>query len=386
MKNIILLFVGFLSATLSFGQGLGHTTMIFIDATRNNRSIPCEVYYPALSAGENTEALDPAFLELTGYPAISVGHGFVIGAANYSLIAEQLIPFGFVVALVNTEAGFAPSHENFGLDLAFVTHALQQESQNSTSILYNIVNQEREAIIGHSMGGGAAWLAAASDPLIDAIVGLAPAETNPSAIVAAASVNCSALVFSGDEDAVTPPAENHQPIYDGTNSDCKTFVSLTGGSHCGFIDSGTLCDFGEPLGGSLARADQQDAYLTLMTAWLRYFLNAECVEDLYESYVMSHSFVSADPLAACMLCPNVSEVDENAVNVFPNPNQGAFSIQWKNELFNTIEIFDATGKCVLKQLILQQGFFNENEKLKPGVYWLKLSSEKSISTKRIVIE
>ncbi|MEN9943850.1 MAG: hypothetical protein RLZZ91_1851 [Bacteroidota bacterium] len=385
MRKTLLFVFTFFVVAFSFAQGLGHTTLTFVDATRNNRSIPCEVYYPALSAGDNIAALDPAFLALSGYPAIAVGHGFVIGAANYSLIAEQLIPFGFIVALVNTETGFAPSHENFGLDLAFVTHALQQESQNSTSILYNIVNQEKEAIIGHSMGGGAAWLAAASDPLVDAVVGLAPAETNPSAIAAASSVNCNSLVFSGSEDAVTPPADNHQPIFDGTNG-CKTFVSLTGGSHCGFIDSGTLCDFGEPLGGSLARADQQEAYLTMMTAWLRYFLNAECVEALYTDYVTNHSFVSADPLAACMLCGNVNDVEGNAVNVFPNPNQGTFSIQWKNEMFNTIEIFDAAGKRVLKQVIIQQGFFNEAEKLKPGVYWVKLSSEKSISTKKIVVE
>lgn len=385
MRNVVLLFIGFLSAAFSFGQGLGHTTLTFVDATRNNRSIPCEVYYPATSAGDNTPALDPSTIALTGYPAIAVGHGFVIGAANYSLIAEQLIPFGFVVALVNTETGFAPSHENFGLDLAFVTHALQLESQNSSSILHNIVSQEKEAVIGHSMGGGAAWLAAASDPLIDAIVGLAPAETNPSAITAASSVNCNSLIFSGSDDAVTPPADNHQPIFDGTNG-CKTFVTLTGGSHCGYIDAGTLCDFGEPLGGSLARADQQDAYLTMMTAWLRYFLNAECVEALYTDYVTSHSFVSADPLAACMLCGNVANPEGNALNVFPNPNQGTFSIQWKNEMFNIVELFDATGKRLLKHVILQQGFFNETEKLNPGVYWLTLSSEKSISTKKIIVE
>jgi dienelactone hydrolase len=385
MRKTLLFVFAFFVVVFSFAQGLGHTSLTFIDATRNNRSIPCEVYYPALSAGDNIAALDPAFLALSGYPAVAVGHGFVIGAANYDIIAEQLIPFGFIVALVNTEAGFAPNHQEFGLDLAFVTHALQQESQNSTSILYNIVNQEREAIIGHSMGGGAAWLAAASDPLIDAVVGLAPAETNPSAIGAATSVNCNSLIFSGSEDAVTPPADNHQPIFDGTNG-CKTFVSLTGGSHCGFIDSGSLCDFGEPLGGSLARADQQEAYLTMMTAWLRYFLNAECVEELYTDYVFNHPFVSADPLAACMLCGNVNDVEGISVNVFPNPNQGTFSIQWKNEMFNTVELFDATGKRVLKHVILQQGFFNETEKLKPGVYWLKLSSEKSISTKKIIVE
>ena len=384
MRKTLLVVFAFFVVAFSFAQGLGHTTLTFTDATRNNRSIPCEVYYPALSAGDNIAALDPAFLALTGYPAIAVGHGFVIGAANYSLIAEQLIPFGFVVALVNTETGFSPSHENFGLDLAFVTHALQQESQNSTSILYNIVNQEKEAIIGHSMGGGAAWLAAASDPLIDALVGLAPAETNPSAIAAAVSVNCNTLVFSGSEDAVTPPADNHQPIFDGTNG-CKTFVSLTGGSHCGFIDSGTLCDFGEPLGGSLPRADQQEAYLTLMTAWLRYFLNAECVEALYTDYVTSHSFVSADPLATCMLCGNIEDSNKIGMRLMPNPSNGIFEVQWKEEVFQFIEILDATGKSIIREKVLQQHRMKVNEALPSGIYLVKLSNEKSIVTQNLIV-
>ena len=386
MKKTLLFVFAFLCIGFSFAQSLGHTTLTFSDATRNNRSIPCEVYYPATSAGDNTPALAPSFLALNGYPAIAVGHGFVIGASSYGLIAEHLIPFGFVVALVNTETGFSPNHQEFGLDLAFVTHALQQESQNSTSVLYNIVNQEKEAVIGHSMGGGAAWLAAASDHLIDAVVGLAPAETNPSAIAAAPSVICNALVFSGSDDTVTPPADNHQPIFDGTNTVCKTFVTLTGGSHCGYIDAGTLCDFGEPLGGSLARVDQQEAYLTMMTAWLRYFLNAECVEALYTDYVTNHSFVSADPLAACMLCGNVNIVHSEQVSVFPNPSEGVFTIQWKGEVYHQIEIFEATGKTVGKEKLLQQGVFKVNEKLKSGVYWVKLSNDKSIVTHKVIVE
>jgi dienelactone hydrolase len=384
MDKTLLFVFAFFSFGYACAQGLGHTTLTFVDATRNNRSIPCEVYYPALSAGENTAALDPAFLALTGYPAIAIGHGFVIGASNYSLIAEQLIPFGFVVALVNTETGFSPSHENFGLDLAFVTHALQQESQNSTSILHNIVHQEREAIIGHSMGGGAAWLAAASDPLIDAIVGLAPAETNPSAIAAAASVNCNSLIFSGSDDSVTPPADNHQPIFDGTNG-CKTFVSLSGGSHCGFIDAGTLCDFGEPLGGSLSRADQQEAYLTLMTAWLRYFLNGECVEALYTDYVASNSFLVADPIAACMLCGNVDDLNIIGMRMMPNPSIGSFEVQWREEAFQQMEILDLTGKNILREKVLQQYRVKVNEALPSGIYLVKLSNEKSIVTQKLIV-
>jgi dienelactone hydrolase len=385
MKKSLLLFAAVIFSCASIAQGLGHTSLAFTDASRNNRSIPCEVYYPALSAGDNVPALDPSFLSLTGYPAIAVGHGFVIGATSYQLIADQLIPFGFVVALVNTETGFSPSHQEFGLDLAFVTHALQQESLNSSSVLFNTVSQDKEAVIGHSMGGGAAWLAAASDPSIDAIVGLAPAETNPSAIAAAPSVVCNALVFSGSDDTVTPPADNHQPIFDGTNSTCKTFVTLTGGSHCGYIDAGTLCDFGEPLGGSLARADQQQAYLTLMTAWLRHFLNGECVEALYTDYVSTHSFVVTEPLAQCMLCESVSELASSKINIHPNPTNGQFQVNWSEDFYTQVEILDATGKSVYKQKILQQNRTQINEKLNPGIYLVKLSNERSVTTKKLIV-
>ena len=42
--------------------------------------------------------------------------------------------------------------------------------------------------MGHSMGGGAAFLASANNTAIETVIGLAPAETTPSAEAAAASV------------------------------------------------------------------------------------------------------------------------------------------------------------------------------------------------------
>lgn len=386
MKKSLLVYIVFVFSIQGFAQNIGQTTMTFVDASRNNRSIPCDVYYPGTSTGTDVLASDPASFGLNSFPAIAVGHGFVIGAGSYELIANQLVPFGFVVALVNTEGGFAPSHEDFGLDLAFVTHALQQESLNSSSILSGVVNQYREAIVGHSMGGGAAWLAAASDPSIDAIVGLAPAETNPSAIAAAASVQCNAMVFSGTDDTVTPPADNHQPIYDGTNSWCKTFVSLTGGSHCGYINAGTLCDFGEPLGGSLARADQQDAYLNLMSFWLRHFLNDECVENDYSNYVTSHAFVVAEPLVQCLICENVQEESISNISVYPNPNHGLFSVKWKGGYCNKIQIVDASGRIVIDESIVNPQVYASNQKLAGGVYWLKLIGENTHATQKIIVE
>ena len=86
----------------------------------------------------------------------------------------------------------------------------------------------RIAIGGHSMGGGASWLSAESTPPVDAYVVF-------SAISAGALIEGPAMVVSGADDAVTPPATQHEPIYEAAvNSLCRAFVSIPEGGHCGY--------------------------------------------------------------------------------------------------------------------------------------------------------
>ena len=58
--------------------------------------------------------------------------------------------------------------------------------------------------MGHSMGGGALFAAANLLAGTDAIVALAPMNTKPSAIQAAASVKIPTLIFAGANDCITP--------------------------------------------------------------------------------------------------------------------------------------------------------------------------------------
>ena len=131
----------------------------------------------------------------------------------------------------------------------------------------------RIAIGGHSMGGGASWLSVESNPLVDAYVVFAPAETNPSAISAGALIEAPAMVVSGADDAVTPPATQHEPIYEAAvNSPCRAFVSIPEGGHCGFADPGTLCDFGELGFQGLTHAEQLALSVSAVVPWLDAFL------------------------------------------------------------------------------------------------------------------
>ena len=177
-----------------------------------------------------------------------------------------------------TEGGLANSHADFGLDLALCITEMQAANLDSASLFFNHVT-DKAAIMGHSMGGGATFLAAANNSTIQTIVGLAPAETNPSAAEAAANVNVPVLVFHGSSDGVTPADEHASLIYDNLSPVCRNFISITGGAHCYYANSSFTCDFGEGTassGISVTREEQQQTMYDYLTKWFDYKLRDNC--------------------------------------------------------------------------------------------------------------
>ena len=281
-KSILLLF---LLPICVFGQYLiGHRTVTFNDPARSGglgsgggpgRQIQTEIYYPSYTAGESTPvATYPDF------PVIVFGHGFAMGWDAYQNLWEHLVPQGYVMAFVRTEGSLipAPSHADFGADLALVVTKMLALNTTAGSPFNGRIKQ-RAVIMGHSMGGGATMLAAENNATLAGIVGLAPAETNPSAIAVCGNISVPALIFSGSSDGVTPPAEHHIPMYQGIASTCKSFVSITGGAHCYFANSNFNCDFGESTssqGISISRAEQHQKTFSILDPWLRYVMGPDC--------------------------------------------------------------------------------------------------------------
>ena len=283
MRNILLLLI--FSPLLVFSQfQIGHRTITFNDPTRSGgfgsgggpgRQIQTEIYYPTFIAGENTPVAT-----FPDFPVIVFGHGFAMGWDAYQNIWEHVVPQGYIMAFVRTEGSLipAPSHADFGADLALVVTKMLALNTTAGSPFNGTVKQ-KAVIMGHSMGGGATMLAAANNTSIAGIVGLAPAETNPTAIGVCPNITVPALIFSGSSDGVTPPAEHHIPIYQGIASTCKSFVSITGGAHCYFANSNFNCDFGEGTssqGISISRAEQQEKTFWLLDPWLQYVLGSDC--------------------------------------------------------------------------------------------------------------
>ena len=81
----------------------------------------------------------------------------------------------------------------------------------------------------------------------------------------------------------------------------------------------------------------------------------------------------------------------NGIKLFPNPSNGTISIEMAEDLKGNyqLEVQDLVGKTVAeKQLKLQSSNVLQIDLsyLPKGVYFLKLSNEKSAAVKKIVIE
>jgi hypothetical protein len=307
------------------------------------------------------------------FPFIVFGHGFVMNYTAYESLTNALVSSGYVLIFVETEGGFAPSHNAYGLDLAYVADYFFTENSIAGSEFENHLI-DRCAIMGHSMGGGSSWLAATSSSSVDCIAGLAPAETNPSAIAAASNVNVPALVLSGSSDAVTPPADHHIPIYEGTASECKIFVDILNGSHCGYADSGSLCDFGEFGFNGLSRAEQQVITHDLLLAFFDFHLKEMASGSaVLQNYDSSESNV--EMLVECL--SSVPHSDSQGMLAFPNPCTESLFLESDASGSMTFSVMDLTGKVVESGIVM---FSNKRAEvntiqLPAGVYTILVNDQ-----------
>jgi dienelactone hydrolase len=364
MKSLYTLILSFSFVAVRAQFSVGHISESYTDPARANRSITCEIYYPADTNGDNVPVAAAQF------PFVVFGHGFVMDYTAYGNITEALVSEGFVLIYVETEGGFTPVHNDFGLDLAFMADHFYNESANAASPFYNRL-EDRCAIMGHSMGGGATWLAAASSNSVDCIAGLAPAETNPSAIDAASSVSVPAIVLSGSSDAVTVPADNHTPIFESTASACKYFVNIVEGSHCGYANSGSLCDFGELFFAGLSREEQQQITHELLLAWFDVYLrDSSSSNEVLQLYDEMQG--NTETTIECVV--SVANSHAQGMLFFPNPCTESLFLESDANGSKTYSVMDLTGKVVVSGKLMFSGGRAEvsTVQLPAGVYTIRL--------------
>ncbi|ANZ39654.1 hypothetical protein BBK82_30045 [Lentzea guizhouensis] len=235
-----------------------------VTAVAGGRSVPARVHYPATTSGTNQPVATGRF------PVIAFGHGFFQATSKYTSTSTHLASWGFVVVVPTTQGGLSPSHGAFADDLNTGLTWLVAQDGTTGSRFRDHITTTALGVSGHSMGGGAAVLAAARNPKIKAVSTYAAAETNPSAKAAAATLAAPAQFLAGSQDTITPVGDHQRPMFTA-KPPARQLRTITGGFHCGFMDSsGLFCD-----NGSITRAAQLTASKRVMTSWFRHYLSGD---------------------------------------------------------------------------------------------------------------
>ena len=350
-------------------QEIGHTTVTFTDPSRGNRQIPTEIYYPATASGTNVPIAPGVF------PLVVHGHGFVMIWSAYQNIWTALVPEGYIVAFPTTEGGFAPKHADFGLDLAFLVTAIQQQGAGAAVPAASVGTTS--AIMGHSMGGGSSFLATADNPNLTTMISFAAANTNPSSIAAARKVAVPTLIFSGTNDCITPPPAQQDIMYDSTAAAYKTQVYITGGGHCYFADFNFNCSLGEATcspSPSISREEQEATTADFLKLWLARYLSGDCSKGqaFQDSLAMSSRITYRQ--SESISC--ISGTEEHGVSaiphtLFPNPLHTQLVIEVSSDELTTLAIYDLQGRLMLEQSFEHRTTVDTTS-LEKGVYVYRL--------------
>ncbi|MDB9961159.1 T9SS type A sorting domain-containing protein [Oceanihabitans sp.] len=344
---LILLGLLIFSANISAQSfDVGHTSITFYDSSRN-RNIETEIYYPADNPGENVPIASGNF------PVIVFGHGFLMSWESYENFWTELVPNGYVICFPTTEMTLTPSHENFGLDLKFAATQMQNENNDNSSLFFNSL-APKTGLLGHSMGGGASFLAAENNSIISTLVTFAAAETNPSAIAASLNITVPTLIFSGDDDCVTPPDENQTLMYNELASNCKTHISIIDGGHCYFADDNFNCSLGESFCNptlDITREEQQLITFNFLKLWLDYSL----YDDLnsfndFDDLLQSSTQTNFTQFCNSLTVQDISE--QNSIKIYPNPVIDKLNLHIPIEHTDGIlTIYNLVGQQVYQSLI-----------------------------------
>lgn len=175
--------------------------------------------------------------------------GFRASASSYEWWGPALASLGYAVMILDTNAPTDGLDARKNALLAGVAF-LKSENDNADSPLGGKFDTTRVAIMGHSMGGGAALAAAAElGDEIQAVVPLSLYCCEPGDSFSAdySGLRTPTLIIASASDEVAPPAQHARLLYDAIGSTDKVYLEFAEGDHMivanGGPDLGTVARF-----------------------------------------------------------------------------------------------------------------------------------------------
>jgi predicted dienelactone hydrolase len=261
-------------AAAEFGPyAVGHQRLEAIDATRDNRRLPYDVWYPVDEADAQAEprtvyplqgplgltaelAVDDLPVSRAGPLALLVfSHGSGGTNTQSVLLMETLASHGFVVVSPehtgNTNDDFSDTLEQAGAkrvpDVSFMIDTFLARNDSQGDDFYQRLDANAIGVLGHSFGGGTALGAVAGfygvppDERVSAVMPISATVFDRFTDEALAGVEEPVLFLGGTLDT-SVPIENHDYGFDMLTGAERVYqADIVGANHTHFAN---VCDIG----------------------------------------------------------------------------------------------------------------------------------------------
>ncbi|GAA3539467.1 lipase [Aeromicrobium flavum] len=156
------------------------------------------------------------------FGVVAISPGFTAAQSTISWLGPRIASQGFVVITIDTNSRFDQPGSRGTQLLA----ALDQTIADTT--VRSRVDASRQAVMGHSMGGGGTLEAAKDRRSIEATIGLTPWNSDKTW----PEVEAASLEIGAQNDSVAPVGSHAIPFYNSlTNAERRSYLELRGASH-----------------------------------------------------------------------------------------------------------------------------------------------------------
>ncbi|SDK60171.1 Serine aminopeptidase, S33 [Glycomyces sambucus] len=167
------------------------------------------IYYPT-TTGDGT------------FGAVVIVPGFTGTQSTISWLGPRLASQGFVVFTIDTNSIYDQPGSRADQLQAALDYLVEDSSVRTR------IDEDRLAVMGHSMGGGGSLEAVRENPDIKASIPMTPWHTTKTW----STVRTPTLIFGAEADTVAPVGSHSEPFYNTIPSSAeKMYIELNGASH-----------------------------------------------------------------------------------------------------------------------------------------------------------